>query len=416
MTALWELAAEVTQTAVRNPLRTGLTALGVFWGTFMLVLMLGFGASLEHGVMRTMGGYATNAVYMWGRRTALPWAGQQPGRRIAFRNADREALEALPGVELATPRQQLGGYRDGTAVRRGDHTGAFQVMGDTTAFARVQNVVFTDGRWINPLDDAEGRKVAVIGREVERVLFPEGDAVGGWFQIRGVAFRVVGVFRARQGGERADSQESSIHIPLATFQHVFHTGDRVGWYALLARPGVSAEAVQDDALALMRRRHGVAPSDRQAMGSRNAEKEYLRMRNLFAGIRWLVWVVGAATLATGVVGVSNILLIVVRERTSEIGLRRALGATPASIVRLILLEALVLTTVSGAAGLTAGIALVEFLALRIGPNHPDLGQPSVDVGAAVAAWVLLIVAGLGAGWLPARRALSVDPVVALRTE
>ncbi len=417
MTALWELATEVTQVAVRNPMRTGLTALGVFWGTFMLVLMLGFGTSLERGVMRSMGGYATNAVYMWGQGTALPYAGQAPGRRIVFRNGDRALLEGLPGVALATPRLQLGGYRDGTPVRHGDHTGAFQVMGDTADFAAVQNVRFLSGRFLNPLDEVDQRKVAVIGREVERVLFPDGgSALGAWIEVRGVAFRVVGVFRAQVSGEMADRQESSLHIPLSTFQHVFHTGDRVGWFALLAAPDASGEEVQEEALVAMRRRHGVHPDDRQAIGSRNAEKEFAKLQNLFGGIRWLVWVVGAATLASGVVGVSNILLIVVRERTSEIGLRRALGATPASIVRLVLLEALVLTTVSGYAGLVAGVVLIEGLALQIGPNHPDLGQPSVDVGAALGAVGLLAVAGLLAGWLPARRALSVDPVTALRTE
>jgi putative ABC transport system permease protein len=421
--ALWaafDLASEVGQVAVRNPVRTGLTALGVFWGTFMLVLMLGFGTSLERGVMRSMGGYATNAVYIWGQGTSLPYGGHQPGRRIRFRNADQPLLASLPGVSLAAPRNQLGGYRDGTPVRRGEHTAAFQVMGDVADFAQVMNVTLVSGRFVNPLDEAEVRKVAVVGREVERMLFPElstpGGSLGEWIEVRGVAFRIVGVFRANVSGEMADRQESSLHIPLPTFQRVFHAGDRVGWFALLAAPDASGAEVQEQALEAMRRRHQVHPDDRHAIGSRNAEKEFAKLQNLFGGIRWLVWVVGAATLASGVVGVSNILLIVVRERTSEIGLRRALGATPASIVRLVLLEALALTTVSGYAGLVVGIGLIELLALQIGPNHPDLGQPSVDLGAALGAVVLLALAGLAAGWLPARRALAVNPVEALRTE
>jgi len=417
MSRLGELATEVAQVASRNPLRTTLTAMGVFWGTFMLVVMLGFGSSLEHGVMRTMGGYATNAVHMWGRRTSLAHAGRQPGWNVRFRNHDRALLEGLPGVELATPRLQLGGYRDGTPVAHGEHTGAFQVMGDTEAFDRVQNVVFTRGRFVNPLDQAGRRKVAVLGREVVRTLFPEGDdPLGQWITIRGVAFQVVGTFRAQVGGDAADRQESSIHVPLSTFQQVFHRGDRVGWFSLLAEPGVAASEVEDRARAAMLRRHGVHPEDGRAIGSYNAEKEYSRLRNLFLGIRWMVWVVGAATLASGVVGVSNILLIVVKERTAEIGLRRALGATPGSIVRLVLTEAVALTTVSGYAGLVVGIALVEAAAAQIGPNHPTMGLPSVDVGAAAGAVVLLAVAGAGAGFLPARRALAVNPVTALRSE
>lgn len=412
-----ELTAEVAQVAVRNPVRTTLTMLGVFWGTFMLVMMLGFGASLEHGVMRTMGGYATNAVHMWGRVTSLPAGGRQPGWRVKFRNGDRSLLETLPGVALATPRLQLGGYRDGTPVVRGRHTGAFQLMGDTPDFDQIQNVVFTRGRFVNALDQAERRKVAILGREVVRTLFPEGDdPLGQWIIIRGVAFQVVGTFRAQVGGDAADRQESSIHVPLSTFQQVFHEGDRVGWYSILAEPGVSGSEVEAQAKKALLRRHGVNPEDNRAIGSYNAEKEYTRLRNLFLGIRWMVWVVGAATLASGVVGVSNILLIVVKERTAEIGLRRALGATPWSIVRLVLTEAVALTTVAGYAGLVAGIGLVELLALQIGPNHPSMGMPSVDVGAAVGAVMLLAVAGAGAGLLPAQRALAVNPVTALRTE
>jgi len=412
-----ELAAEVAQVASRNPLRTSLTAMGVFWGTFMLVVMLGFGASLEHGVMRTMGGYATNAVHMWGRRTSLAHAGRQPGWRVKFRNHDRMMLEGLPGVALATPRLQLGGYRDGTAVTHGEHSGAFQVMGDTADYDLVQNVVFTSGRFVNVLDQRDGRKVAALGREVAGTLFPDGDdPLGQWITIQGVAFQVIGVFRAQVGGEAAERQESSIHVPLKTFQQVFHQGDRVGWYSLLAEPGVSASAVEDRARKAMMRRHGVNPGDNRAIGSYNAEKEFSRLQNLFVGIRWMVWFVGAATLASGVVGVSNILLIVVKERTSEIGLRRALGATPWSIVRLVLTEAIVLTTVSGYGGLVAGIALVEGLAVQIGPDHPTMGMPSVDVGAAIGAVVLLTLAGACAGLLPAQRALAVHPVTALRAD
>jgi putative ABC transport system permease protein len=412
-----EAWTEIAQVAARNPVRTGLTALGVFWGAFMLVLMLGFGAGLQQGVLRGMGNYATNAVYLWGQARTLAHQGHTPGQPIRFRVSDQAALERLPGVDAVCSRLQLGGWRDSTITRRGAKTGTFQIMGDTPTFGRILNVVYDGGRFINPLDEAQLRKVAVIGAEVRRTLFePHEEPLGQWIEVRGVAFLVVGVFHARQANDEGDRQESTIHIPFQTFRQVFHTGDRVGWYALLADADTKASTIDEAARATLSRVHGVNPNDNRAIGSRNAQEEFDRLSNLFAGIRWLVWVVGGATLASGVVGVSNILLIVVRERSAEIGLRRALGATPTDIVLLIVGEAIVLTGLSGLAGIIAGVAVITAAAAVIGPDHPSMGVPSVNVGAALAAAALLVVAGAGAGFLPARRALAVHPVTALRAE
>ncbi len=411
-----DLWAEVGQVAFRNPLRTGLTALGVFWGTLMLVLMLGFGQGLEEGVLRSMQGTAPNAVYLWGRRTALPYRGEKPGRPVDFRMSDLEALERLPGVELVTPRLQMGGYRGGAVVTHEAKSGTFQLNGDTHRFGRVLNVVYDAGRFIDPLDDAEGRKVAVIGREVANTLFPDSEPMGAWITVQGVSFRVIGVFHAQSASDEADRQESTIHVPLRTYQQVFHTGDRVGWFALLAADGTSGEEVDRAAKATLARLHGIHPDDTQAMGSYNKAEAFQRQANLFWGIRWLVWVVGTATLASGVIGVSNILLIVVRERTSEIGLRRALGATPGSIVGMIVGEAVVLTGVSGLVGVMTGTVVVELAAMAIGPDNPSFGRPGVDVGVVLVAALVLVVAGAFAGLLPARRALAIEPVTALRTE
>jgi putative ABC transport system permease protein len=363
-----------------------------------------------------MQGSAPNAVYVWGRRTALPYRGEKPGRPISFRLSDTAALEVLPGVELVTPRQQIGGYRGGAVITHGEHSGTFQLQGDTHRYGRVMNVVYDAGRFIDPLDDAEGRKVAVIGREVARTLFPDEDALGEWIQVQGVAFRVVGVFHAAVASDDGDRQESTVHVPFQTFRKVFHTGDRVRWFALLADAGTDAGDVDRQVKRTLGRLHGVHPDDTQAMGSYNKAEEFARLQNLFAGIRWMVWVVGIATLASGVIGVSNILLIVVRERTAEIGLRRALGATPSSIVAMIVGEAVVLTGVSGIVGVLTGTVLVELAAMAIGPDNPEYGQPGVDVSVVLVAALVLVVAGALAGLLPARRALAVEPVTALRTE
>ncbi len=411
-----DLWAEIGQVAWRNPLRTGLTALGVFWGTLMLVLMLGFGEGLERGVLRSMQGSAPNAVYVWGRRTALPYHGEKPGRAIRFRISDTEALARIPGVELITPRQQIGGYGGRAVVTHDDQSGTFQLQGDTHLYRKVLNVVFDAGRFIDPLDNAEGRKVAVIGREVARTLFPDEEALGEWIEVQGVAFRVIGVFHAAVASDNGDRQESTIHVPFQTFRRVFHTGDRVRWFALLADAGTDAGDVDRQVKRTLGRLHGVHPDDTQAMGSYNKAEAFARLQNLFAGIRWLVWVVGTATLASGVIGVSNILLIVVRERTSEIGLRRALGATPSSIVAVIVGEAVVLTGVSGIVGVLTGTVLVELAAMAIGPDHPEYGQPGIQVSVVVVASLVLVVAGAMAGLIPARRALAIQPVTALRSE
>lgn len=400
-----------------NPVRTALTMAGVFWGTFMLVLMLGFSVGLEEATYRTLRGNVTNAVFVWGGRTRLPYRGRQPGRWVQYRNADVGALQQLEGMLHLAPRNQLGGYRDGTPVSRGSETGAFEIMGDTPAFAHIQTVVWDAGRFINQLDLDRKRKVAVIGSQVHEALWPDGgDPLGDWIRVRGVYFQVVGLFHSRSGDDRGDREEQTVHIPFTTFQQSFNMGDRVRWFAMVAAPHVDGTVLEAEVKATLAERHDVHPEDSQALGSYNAEKEFRRIQGLFAGIRGLTWLVGAATLLSGAVGVSNVLLIVVRERTAEIGVRRALGATPWSIIQMILAEALTMTSLAGMAGLVGGIAVLELAGLAIGPDNPSFGLPRVEPGAALTALALLGVAGVIAGVMPARRAVAIQPVEALRAE
>jgi len=418
--SLFDLDAwqELAGTLRTNKLRTALTAAGVFWGMVMLLLMLGFGEGLEIATHRTVGRWATNAVYIWRGSTTLPYRGFKPGRSIRYDNDDVGALRVLPGVRLVAPRTQLGGWRDGTPVRRGPEAGGFQVMGDTPDYDAIQTVVFDAGRFVNQLDVRDKRKVAVIGSQVVEVLFPDWPThpVGEWIHIRGVAFQVVGVFHSADSSDRGDRTEGSIHVPLSTFQQAFNTGPRIHWFAILGDPGVKAGEVERRVKAALADRHDVHPDDLDAMGSYNAEEEFERIQSLFIGIEAFVWLVGLATLLSGVVGVSNIMLIVVRERTREIGLRRAIGATPRDIVTLILQEAAVLTAVAGYAGIVAGVAIIQLAAWGIGPNNETIGQPGVDLTAALGAGAVLLVAGLLAGVLPAQRALAIEPVTALRAE
>jgi putative ABC transport system permease protein len=289
-------------------------------------------------------------------------------------------------------------------------------MGDQPEFCEITPVVWETGRLLNPLDIAEQRKVAVVGTTVQTELFRGKDPIGKAIKIQGVYFEVVGVIRSIRGDERGDRENSTIHVPLSTFQKVFNMQDRIAWIAFTAQPDVPATVMEQRVREVLAERHGVHPDDSNAIGGWNAQEDVERISALFGGIRWFVWFVGVATLLSGVVGVSNIMLVVVRERTREIGLRRALGATRASIVVQIVSESVVLTGLAGWIGLVVGVAAVEGAAAWFGPDHELVGSPQVEPAVALGALGVLIVAGVLAGLLPARRAAMIHPVEALRSE
>ncbi|MCB9781107.1 MAG: ABC transporter permease [Alphaproteobacteria bacterium] len=413
-----ELWAEVLETVRRNRLRTALTLLGVFWGMLMLVLMYGFGNGLEDGVVRSLGDNATNAVYLWGRRSTLPYQGNQPGRSVDFTTDDVGALRSrVPEIEYLCPRNQLGGYRSGNVVRHRDKVGSFNVMADVPEYRHVFPMQIPLGRFINPEDMTGARKVAVIGAQVRDELFGPGvDPVGEHVEIQGVWFQVVGMFDAPGSGDDADRAESTVHIPFRTFQQAFNTGDEVSWFALTATAGANGEEVEAAVRKVLAERHGLHPDDEPAMGSFNAEAEFRRIRNTFAGVRAFVWLVGGATLLTGVFGVSNILLVSIRERTPEIGLRRAVGARPGQVVVQVMLEALLLTSLAGMAGLVVGVGALALAARLIGPDREMMGPPEIDLSVALVATLVMVLGGLLAGVVPARRAAAIRPVDALRGE
>jgi len=400
----------------RNPLRTTLTALGVFWGLLMLILLLGFGEGLEDVAMQNFARRASNSVFLWGGRTSLPHKGQRPGRWVGLRDGDVPALAEVAGVEAVSPRSQLGGWRDGNLVVHGAKTGSYNVMGDVPSVFDVLTDELVSGRVLNPYDLDEQRKVAIIGQQVQRELFGREDPIGELIRVQGVYFTVVGVVRSTRADDRGDRDNSSVHVPLTTFQKAYNQGDRLGWIALTVADSASSVDVEAEAKRVLRDRHGVHPDDVNAIGGHNAQEEIERIENLFGGIRLFIWLVGAATLATGVVGVSNIMLVVVRERTKELGLRRAVGATPWSVMGLILREAVFLTLLAGLVGLGAGVIVVEGTAWLLGPDHELVGNPSLDPQIALLALGVLLISGALAGLLPAQRAARIHPVEALRSE
>jgi putative ABC transport system permease protein len=340
-----------------------------------------------------------------------------PGRSIQLNVADALAIRTqVPEAAVVCPRNQLGGFRGGNNVSRGTKSGAFSVMGDYPDIARVQSVRLTGGRFINPLDIAERRKVAVIGSRVREVLFARGeDPIEGRIRINGVDFKVVGTFKPRRSQGGRDDEDQTIFVPFTTFQSAFNFGDRVGWFAIIARDGVPASAMEEKVLALLKERHSIAPDDDRALGHFNLEKEFGQITGLFAGIRTLIWIVGIGTLAAGVIGVSNIMLVIVRERTNEIGVRRAVGATPLAVMTQVVFESLVLTGVAGWLGLAAGVGVVEITArLVAGAEGGMFTNPEVSLAAALQTLAILVACGVAAGLFPARRAVTSSPVEALR--
>jgi putative ABC transport system permease protein len=409
---------EIYEALRGNKVRTFLTAFGVFWGIFMLMVMLASGNGLWNGVSQGFTGGATNSVYIWSQRTSKPWRGMPTGRSVQLDAGDAAALRAQVGeAELVCPRNQLGGFRGGNNVTRGTKAGAFSVMGDVPEIMLVQPVDVVSGRFLNRIDLDERRKVAVIGPRVRDVLFGKDEnPLDQSIRINGVTFRVIGVFKPKRSDGDRNEEAQTIFVPFTAFQSAFHFGDRVGWFALVSKDGVPASEVETKTLALLRERHRVAPDDARAFGHYNSEIDYNKVAGLFTGIRALVWIVGIGTLAAGVIGVSNIMLVIVRERTNEIGVRRAVGATPFSITTQIIFEALILTTLAGYLGLVAGVGVVELIGRAIAGSPSDMFKnPEVPFESALVTLAILVVSGILAGLIPARRAVKISPVEALRS-
>ncbi len=405
----------------KNPLRTFFTAFGVFWGIFMLIIMMGAGEGLYNGATHDMGGMATNSIFMWSQNTSMPYKGFQRGRYYRFNNDDTQALiDNIPEIGVVAPRLRGWGGEGDNNVVRGDRTGGFNIQGDYPAINIIDPVTINSGRFINENDLAEKRKVAVLGIRVVNDLFePDENPLGEYVRIQGVYFKVIGTFQSKKGDQQADRDNQSIFLPFTTLQKVYNYGDMVGWYSMTAKEHVSASLVEEKAKELLKKRHSVHPDDDRAIGSFNLEKEWSKMTNLFNGIRILVWIVGIGTLLAGVIGVSNIMLIVVKERTKEIGVQRAIGATPINIVSQIIIESVFLTSFAGYFGLVLGVGLLElinYFLTSTGAESNMFNNPEVDFNKAMTALIILVISGIFAGMIPARRAVSIKPIDALRDE
>ncbi len=406
----------------KNKLRTFLTAFGVFWGIFMLIVMLGAGNGMKNSVMKGIGDFATNSFFMWGQETSIPYEGYSKGRSIQFKNKDVDVIKRnIEGIDLIAPKLRFWGNDDNSDnVTYGLKSGNYTIHGDYPEMNQIDPSVMLYGRFINKKDIQDKRKVAVIGRKVYQDLFRKNvNPVGKYIRAQGIYFQVIGVSKPLNpnisfGGDK----EEIVSIPFTSFQQAFNMGDRIGMMAITAKKGIPVSQIEEQTVDLMKNIHTVSPKDERAIGHFNLEEQFNKIMGLFTGINVLIWIVGTGTLIAGIIGVSNIMLVVVKERTSEIGIQRAIGATPWNIINQILSESAVLTILAGFFGIMAGVGflgLANSVLANSGGESSMLHNPQISFSIALIALGILSFFGTLAGVLPARRAVKVKPIEAIRT-
>jgi len=415
---------EIWSALAKNKIRSMLTAFGVFWGIFMLIVMAGAGKGLENGIVQGVSRFATNSAFLWTDRTSEPYKGFKRGRNWNMEAEDIQYLiNNVPEMEVITPKNFGGRNNTGPNVIRGKKTGAFNIKGDYPDYVKIDPCTVLKGRWINEMDIRDKRKVCVIGEKVFESMFePKDNPIGQYLKISGVYYQVVGLIKPETRININGRTEESVSIPFTTMLQTYNMGNQVHFLAITAKKGIPVSVLEEKVKGLIKKKHSIAPTDLQALNSVNIEKEFKQMSGLFLGIQILTWIVGVGTLLAGVIGVSNIMLVIIKERTKEIGVQRALGASPAVIIKQIMLESVVLTTTAGYLGLSLGVGLLELVSRALQSQVTKPGEevfftnPEVSLTVAVSALVVLIVAGLFAGMIPASRAIQIKPIDALREE
>jgi putative ABC transport system permease protein len=406
---------EILFTLKQNKLRTALTAFGVFWGIFMLVLLLGAGKGMQNGVYDDFSSDAMDFIVIYTSTTSVAYEGMGLGRQILLTKSDLEAMpQQVPGVGFIADENQRGGV----TMIYDKKQGSFNVHGVPDEYFELKNAVpFTFGRKMNDLDESNTRKIAVIGSVVAERLFEKNeDPVGRDIKVNGVMMKVVGVFHDK-GNNGRDSER--IYIPATTFSKMFGTSDRIGSIWIRPASGIDGYELEKNAIAFLQKRHQVSPEDKRAIRSFNMAEAAARVNGVFIGIAIINWFVGLGTLLAGIVGVSNIMIITVKERTREIGIRKALGATPFNIVGTLVFESILVTSLAGYVGLVLGVGLIELIGFGLrasGAEMPYFKNPEIDFQMAITAMILLVIAGAIAGLIPAARAAKIMPIEAMRAD
>ncbi|WP_340200376.1 ABC transporter permease [Ascidiimonas sp. W6] len=410
---------EILEVLSSNMFRTIMTAFGVFWGILILIILLAVGKGLENGVKKDFDGIATNTMFMWSQTATKPFKGLPKGRAYNFKLDDVEAIrQNVKGLQYISPRNRLGGPGQNNVIK-GTKSGGFDIYGDYPEINQQETMDILEGRFLNYTDLNQRRKVAVIGEGVKLSLFEENESIlGTYIKIQGVNFLVIGIYGLKSSNGDLERQQKKIYIPFTTFSQAFNMADKVSWMAITAKDNFSITQLKENIFSIIKDRHQLSPDDDRAVGHFDLYQEFSKIERLFTAIRLIAYVVGILVLLSGVIGVSNIMLIVIKERTKEIGIRRALGESPWSIKVQILLESVSLTIISGMAGIVFATLLLYIMNYILELNGPvDMfANPSVNLGVVFIALSILIGAGLLAGFLPAQNAIKVKPIDALRSE
>lgn len=410
---------EILATIKKNKMRTFLTGFSVAWGIFMLMILLGSGNGLSNGVAANFMNDAVNAMWIWTGETTIPYQGMKSGRPIQFHNEDQDIVKKVSGVGVSSGRYFMGNTRYSYKKESGEYT----TITCQPELIKVENIIINDGRFINQIDLLQNRKVVVLGTDIKTALFKDSAAIGEYVDINKVPFKVVGIC-----SEPGSSRNRNAYMPVTTAQMIFNGSNRLHNLAVTINATTleESQAIEEQIRNALGRKHKFDPKDEGAIGLYNKLENYIQTMRIFQAIKIFIWIIGIGTLIAGIVGVSNIMLIVVKERTKEIGIRKAIGASPASVIGLILLESIMITTIAGYIGLVLGTGLMELInyfmvqsastAVADQNSGTIFMNPTVDFNIAVSATLLLIVAGAIAGYIPAKRAASIRPIVALRDE
>lgn len=413
---------EIWQTIARNKTRSILTAFGVFWGIFILVILLSCGNGFKNGMMRQIEGFATNSAFVFTMPTTEAYKGYQKGRQWEFEMSDIQSIKNnVKGIDIITPVTSVYTYNGDNNVFYSTKGGSFGIKGVSPEYNEVERSKLLYGRFINETDIIEGRKVCVIGKKVyEDIIGLDKDPVGLMIKARGIYYQVVGVVQTYNENVMINGNlNETVLLPLTTMQKAYNLGDKFELLVFTAAKGSNIKDLQESVKDIIKERHDISPTDNEAVMSVDFEQLFKVFEALFTGIAVLIWIVGIGTLMSGVVGVSNIMLVTIKERTREIGIRRALGAKPSLIIKQVMEESLLLTVLAGMVGLVIGVAIMAAVAVVVGKSASEMVMfldPSISFGTAMAAMVIIIMSGLLAGILPAKRAIQIKAIDAIREE
>ncbi len=403
---------EIFSSIRKNKMRTGITVIGVMWGIFLLVVLLGAAKGVENKFNNLFGSFATNSVFVWAQQTSKPFKGFQEGKGLTLKMSDLENIKKeIKGLDFVVPRHQTQAM-----ATNNFKSGTFGIFGDYPELDKVQKKDLVYGRFINDNDIKEKKKVCVIEEEIYKQLFDKDEfPIGTYIKINDINYNIVGMYKQGQVG--SGGPQGNIHIPFTTFQQVYNRGDSVGWLMITGKPEFDITQIEADIKLLLKNLHKVHPEDERAFGSFNLGKEIAKVTGFLTGMQFLTWFVGIATLIAGVFAIGNILLITVKERTKEIGIRRAIGAKPWEIKRQIILESVFLTSIAGALGIIFGGLVLMLIDATMGQGpEAALLNPTVDIPVVLIAVFTLITLGTLIGLIPAHTAVSIRPIEALREE